>query len=226
MIREEVMLQSYIDWLKSKGCVFYAPFDQENGLRDIIGGTTGSAYSNTNSQNLQWNSSVGAYRFYSTRAPQNCCRFPLSGFGDRMGTGNSYTWMCDIRKISSSIFVFIIGYISTQSNYATGIDLVNVYDFKESISNSSFSHICLVDDYESKRVKLYIDGVMVYNYDYSSDTTTLNYPARRPNWKNAYYNYITVGGSFGTHVCDSYFKNAMFFNRALSQAEITEIQGL
>ena len=37
MKREHIKSESYIEWLKSLGCVFYVPFDYEDGLKELIG---------------------------------------------------------------------------------------------------------------------------------------------------------------------------------------------
>lgn len=61
MRREHITEQSYIDWLKSLGCVFYAPLRQ-NDYMDYISGTTGTI---TGDGSLVWNSTAQMYRFTS-----------------------------------------------------------------------------------------------------------------------------------------------------------------
>lgn len=49
MRREQTAPDNWVKWLKSKGCVFYAPMDAEHGTTDLISGQAGSVPSgNTN----------------------------------------------------------------------------------------------------------------------------------------------------------------------------------
>ena len=51
----------YLDWLKSLGCVFYAPLDQENGLKDLISGITGCFPSGNTNSTVTWDPALQMY---------------------------------------------------------------------------------------------------------------------------------------------------------------------
>lgn len=61
MRREHIHEQSYIDWLKTLGCVFYVPLRQ-NDYKDYISGTNGIL---TGDGSLSWDSTKQMYHFFS-----------------------------------------------------------------------------------------------------------------------------------------------------------------
>lgn len=60
MKREHITEQSYIEWLKSLGCVFYVPLDYNNGLKDLI---SGSQMQQGNNGSVTWDSNEQAWYF-------------------------------------------------------------------------------------------------------------------------------------------------------------------
>ena len=67
MKREEIQQeQSYIDWLKSLGCVFYAPLTQDD-LKDYISGNTGVL---TGYGSMVWDGNENMYMFTSPSLAQ------------------------------------------------------------------------------------------------------------------------------------------------------------
>lgn len=230
MRREGTSGQSYIDWLKSLGCVFYAPLTQGD-FTDHIGGTTGSPYNDTALNNLQWNSSVGAYRLVSSTWGANPLRFQMIDLQTRWNGALSWTWVMDIRKINYVAFQMIIGYIPNTANNWTNINNNGwPLDFVRTAetSTSQFNRFALTMEYINDTQYHYIryrDGEIIYdnpNY-YQSD----NYEKKRfpVNWPAAYFNYVSICSCINPndHKTDAYIKNCYLFNTALTREQILSL---
>ena len=95
MRREHKSEQSYIDWLKSLGCVVYLPLS-EGDLEDKISGM--ELIQDTGS--FAWNQNKQMYQF-NTPYSNGGAAVLRNGFDKTMFTTNSYTFCIHFKKLSN-----------------------------------------------------------------------------------------------------------------------------
>lgn len=84
--------QSYVDWLKSLGCVFYAPLI-EGDTRDYISGQDITII-----RSVTWNLSENAYYFQFTSTSQYGSIAEWNGLNMPLTINNlAYGYMCEIK---------------------------------------------------------------------------------------------------------------------------------
>lgn len=227
-MRREAKQQSYIDWLKSLGCVFYAPLTQ-NDLTDHIGGTTGVPV-NASSGNLVWNSSQNAYRLVSSTWGANPLRFPMIDLQTRWNGALSWTWVMDIRKINYATFQMIIGYIPNTANNWTYTNN-NGWPLdgfgSDNVDYSSFHRYAISFEYiTSTQYHLirYIDNAIFSDDPNWWNTSTLEQKRCPEKWPNSYYNYISLCSCISSnHKTDAYVRNCFLFNTILTNQQIMSL---
>ena len=63
MRRECGTQDEYVKWLKSLGCVFFAPMTRKDGMTDLISGTVGEIPSGNSNCNVTYDNSIGMWVF-------------------------------------------------------------------------------------------------------------------------------------------------------------------
>lgn len=212
-------LESYINWLKSLGCVFYAPLYQ-NDLKDYISGEIPTTDTNCT---VTWDENKGMYKLYSNRNNgQNVGSLNWrSGLLTNFSNGDACTALITVQENQTS-----------GNGYCAMITIPNLYGINT--SNVNLTWICqrrygnIIDTNLHKYavtypqntgqspvdVKFYRDGNLI---------TTSNWGMQSSVGQNT----VGIGQvNNGSSYYEIYAKDAMIFNRVLSQDEIKQIQNI
>jgi len=216
--REHITEQSYIDWLKSLGCMFYAPFTETSV--DLISSTLGTLYGNINNF-----SSDGVYLNGNSRIV-----FPKTLFS-WMGYNSSWTILVDFKLTQYAVdtnypkiycFDYSQLYNMQQNNLSVGKN-GNVWESYTQIRYTNYRTV-LLDDiqlgvfnnkygqaYNGNEHKMYgiYDGMIHTSVEvdgYNNDMP------------------LTIGSMYniGNHM-KGYVRNFMIFNNMLTQQQIAQL---
>lgn len=209
MKREQITQQNYIDWLKSMGCVFYAPL-VENDIKDYI---SGSQLEQSNGI-ITYDNNENAYRFngpYSTNQYVGLwgnlsLNIDINNFGG--------SWMCEIKSGVSYTIPFCFGGRQFAQNIGGG--KTNQW-FKWATTLPS------ADGINNRYQFWYVNGEKANypnGYNRGVNPTVFTPIAKQQIECNNI-------GNYSVYTNQTYFmRNVMIFNRALTQSEIKEIQGI
>ena len=214
MKREHKTTESYVNWLKSLGCVFYAPLT-EGDTRDYISGQDMTII-----QNVTWNSSNNSYYFQFTNTSQIGSIAEWNGLNMPLDISNtSYGYLCEIK-------------ITNWYNQQCGACPLILYG-RPSASNTKYTVPQLNVWYKvgymypptipnvTKYDKWYRDGTMTYQVNRGSTTMTVPQSATTGIWTNN-----VPSSSFRPYTyAKFYMRNAMVFDRELTLSKIRKIQG-
>lgn len=214
--REHITSQSYIDWLKSLGCVFYAPLT-ENETRDLISGESPTIDENCT---VTWDASQGMYKLYARRVGQNYGALNYrSGLDLNFSNGDACSALITVKEIAMS-----------GNGYNAMITTPNLFGINTSVENliwicqrryqsgiNTGLHKYAVtypqnDGVNPVGVKFYRDGQLILTSNWTLQTI-VGYNTVgicQVNTNNTYYQI--------------YAKDAMIFDCVLTQAQIREIQ--
>lgn len=98
-IREHITSQSYIDWLKSIGCLVYLPLSEDGDLQDRI---SGLSLQLTGNGSLVWDNVQQRYKLTSPNANQRYVGIITNGLSKLNFPDNKITILQRIKKITSS----------------------------------------------------------------------------------------------------------------------------
>lgn len=213
MKREHNIEQSYIDWLKSIGCVNYFPFLTDN--TDVISLTTATL-----------NGSVGNYD--STKGlnftGNGGLRLPNTLFS-WMGYNQSFTALIDMYITASSGYgkIFYWNYDGHQSNREKGFShsYIDRQPYAH-IDNGNWTNSVYTGtvNYNQQYVKC---GLVYYGdthkFSIIMDGVIQNVWNTATGWNDA-DKYCYIGRGYSNDPFKGYLKNFMVFNRVLSQSEI------
>lgn len=216
MKREHKSEQSYIDWLKSLGCVFYAPLDQDNGLIDLISVTTAQIGQGS----ATYNYTEGCY------------------FIEKNSTLNSnaihwYDINLDFPRTGYVQFSYLMELKPTYAQYQSSSNLGACFCFpclkgRTMLANDDS---CLTLNTWTKTASTFIQDGSNYSYRYKDGTAIWSNRYGAAQWSSVASSALTGvelqqcptwGGLYEN--TKGYYKNIMIFNRQLTQQEINEIQ--
>lgn len=214
--REHKPGQTYIDWLKSLGCVFYVPFDYNNGLKELISGTTGTIITGSS---MIWDGNENAYLI--KKEGSGYCAIEWHGL-------NMHLYSAPNEILS---FTYLMEHKTTKGygNNCAQTLYPCFYNRGYTLNVSSSSHYKLLNTWYKRSAsthcdgsfgtKLYCDGMLDVSVSRAvTRWSALTTPQLGVEWQNMgpwttdYNNHWT------------YLKNFMIFNRNLSQNEIKLIQ--
>jgi len=211
--------QSYIDWLKSLGCVFYAPLNQENAYKDLITGIDGTVV-NASGVSVGWDSTKQAYKFH---APDGYCAMiwaNINGLTDQQTSPPPKFSLVYTEMIQSARYWdegFALGGVPSTGGYyyrEDGISCSAYYGLRPSyysgtnVITNVWRNAALVM-HDNGHSDVYINGT---------------YIGAGQDW----YNTSSMGLKNITMLCANsywYTKNAMLFNTDLDLTTIRKIQG-
>lgn len=208
--REHITSQSYIDWLRSMGCILWLPFASANDFKDRISG---------NSLTL---TGLGEYAFYTDldmmriklpkQSSQNFATFS-TGWTSSTFPNNSHTILATAKRITTTNGTYWIAFkignnvpainpfiINGSSNFSSFDDNINKYAY--SLSSSGRNS--------------YINGSL--NRSFAAHTPYL------PANLGGYNIKISPYETYGQYV-EFYIRDYMIFDRVLTLTEIRKIQG-
>lgn len=205
--------QSYIDWLKSLGCKFYAPLT-ENDLTDNVNGVSPTYGTGSHT----WDASAGAWEIKTTARSQNCLMYNIPNIGNMepsykfTGCGEvylkSYNGTCDFLSLGTGF-----------SDRSNAVSLIETHRYN-GLGTSSWHKAAVT--VSGTTVLFYLDGSL------NKTSTTSTYMSlnvsRWTNYSTCADN-VVIGKVFNSYTFDAYVRNIMMFNDALDLATIRKIQG-
>lgn len=208
--REHTTQQSYIDWLKSMGCVFYAPLIQDD-TRDYI---SGQPLEQSNGS-FSWDSNIGAYKFIAT-----------SSYNVYIAAWNNLNLDIDINNFGGSWM-----YEVRLANNRQAVPIVfGGRNFAQSVAPNQVGNniwakwattIPDADGVTHRRQWWYVNGqkaIIPAGYDRGVNPTVFTPDAKiRIEVNNVGTDSAYINTQF-------YMRNVYIFNRGLSQDEIKQIQ--
>lgn len=226
--------QSYIEWLKSLGCVFYAPLDLANGLKDLISGQVGHIPSNNNNCTVEWNEELQMYEidnsgsYYAGLLWTNLNMFPQLISGVSFMKNQDLTCLLDLKIVTDPNYNYYnqaIGIGGNDNGYNYNVGTGTDRSVAHYISPYITLNMRSSDDYDSVGVLFanqtnnYMKNGLIYSI---SDSST---------WNQIYYDrfghnlslcYSAKGNGTRTNYA---YRNIYVFNRALDLQTIRKIQG-
>lgn len=212
--------QSYIDWLKSMGCLMYAPLMSD--LKDYISGNS-FVPTGDGSYSLQdgW---------CNITTPSSAIRTVLSLTTDALVNNTSKDWtiMCEAQLVQLSpannscrITLFSNQAINSEYYPQAHGNCYNSSLGRNTVTNTwdySATKIARVYYNNEQNFYFYWNGEPYIQLSLSIDITAMSSPQN---------NGFTIGctGHNNFRNCSFKIRNFMFFNRALTLKEIREIQG-
>lgn len=214
-----VKSEDYIDWLKSFGCVFYAPLDESNGLVELINNVNPTVQSEGQ---VTWDSTYNMYRFKETSASSYpngralTYSIPDMGFSD----GGPISLLVEAKTVSSSgtynAFFAMPDFYNIRTGQTNCAYICSARYSGVTASNlNKYAHtVPLMDGVNSVILKWYCNGTL-----YTSSNWTSKVVVGSNTVSICQSNNVT--GSF-----EMYAKKAMIFNRVLTLDEIKQIQDI
>lgn len=221
MRREDIIKQNAPSVPFEEDLVFYAPLTQGD-LTDHISGSTGVAVNDTRSDNLTWNSSVGAYIVHARNYKENPIVWSTPNRKEMWNNPIEWTQMYDIRKIDNCVYGLQSGYIdpsipNNTFDYSNGYTFSHVNSYQSQLSTSTFKTVAISFDYNAQKANVYINGVYVGQNNWVA--SNLNYTNSDGSFQRVSF-ASSAGGNFVTH---GYARNLLLYNKSLTQAQIQTV---
>lgn len=209
MKREHNIFKSYIEWLKSLGCIVYLPLS-EGDLQDKI---TGNYIRLTGDGSLTWDSTQQMYLCTTPSSTERCVGtlpFPYnySDFAENKFTKlwtykrkSTYGKFCNFSSSPNDSDALTCG--------GAPIATLNVLSWGDNVGK-----VLLIEG----------DPRVVYYNESFSDQYPVYTPNLPSNWAdNANMIYIGITPDAYYTSKQAYMKDCLFFNRALSDSEIQKL---
>jgi hypothetical protein len=205
MRREHNVEQSYVDWLKSLGCVVYLPLT-EGDLQDKISGNTLVV----NNNRVTWDNNVGMYLFNAGSSSSSPAA-TLQTICDSSTFANGVMTIMGIVKRGSS-YGTVGGGSSPWNENCKGTNN-NVTADTGYWSDNVMKRATIIKTNPSKRLA-YQDGIKILDDTYTPVIDSL-IPLRLVAYSGWGYTNATI-----------YEREVMFFNQELDLSTIKRIQGI
>ena len=217
MKREHIQSESYIDWLKSIGCLVYLPLSESGDLQDRISGLSLQV---TGQGSMVWDGAKSRYKFTTPSSVWQKIAILNNGLTAQNFPSNTFTCLYTVRKITSSSSRYIRG-LQVNSNNASTVDAMN-----PAYNGSSRS-----SGYPTSEVKVagVCNGTVNRSY-YQNGALYGTYSPYDPyipsNWVLLGDGiYLGCTSSSGTASVQYYMSEIYLFNTALDLTTIRKIQG-
>lgn len=212
--------QSYIDWLKSLGCLVYLPLSADGDLQDRI---SGLSLQLTGNGSMVWDN---AEQMYKITTPANtqflCVAKLLNGMTAADFPSNSFTSLSQFKKISAGLYY----YPGTQFAPISHVDdnITGMYPTYHTTINASQypSSLVRIAKYNGPNERKYYTEGALY------DTLAATPNALPTNWtleENGYmFGFIRQANNYYNNK-QYYLKEVYVFDGDLSLDNIRIIQG-
>lgn len=226
MKREEYKSeQTLLDWLKSMGCIFYAPFTYGD-LTDHISGSTLVDPSGTS---VEWDSTMQMYKFLKTAKSQEKY-FPVNLLY------NAQTNPRGLQRLETQDYT-IVGYTMRTEITAYGYPpYIVIGSYKDTADYiPSLASIREETDRESARARFLRKSSMTQHIGYCDNNAigyfsnlaiASNSRAMLSNIQESMFSKVTINPKRDNNdpiTMNCYVKDAMIFNRALTDTELIAI---
>lgn len=220
-IREHITSQSYIDWLKSIGCVFYCAFDGLTGTKDLINDKPliMSGYGS-----IAYDSGKDMYRITTPTGQGQDIGYWDNGIGIDTFPNDDYSALYTAQRITTSSSKAMHGVTPYSNNFRTCQALDMLYNGTSSCASwpadvtKVAASFCTTQGWR----KYYQNGALFGSYTIFSQFQPSNWMilgnhlclARTPVDSNASHRDVSL-----------YIGETYIFNTALDLATIRKIQG-
>lgn len=217
MMMESQQQVSYVDWLRSIGCIFYAPLLEDGDLEDKI---SGLSYVRTSYGDLSWVDGVG-YKVKSANANNRYVAKVSNGITAASFPNDTFTTMYTAKRISTSGYMNAIPMspVSTTEGNKTSLSgyMINGSSTTGNLAN-------FPNDWITITKMASIDGTETYNNTNHLHSNTS--PALPSTWSLT-ESGITIGmvrrADAGYYNKELYIKNIYIFDNIISQQQLTKI---
>lgn len=213
--REHIKSESYIDWLKSLGCILYIPFDGTYGTTDLI---SGASISHTGYGSLQYDSNYDMYQFNAPSSQKTRCYTINNGWNASLFTANEYTVMTSIKKVPSYNLNVFIGHVG--NTWRVPMGFCPTYNGTGNCSRWYSNDMHKVSQaFSTTKRSAYQDGTLYSEWN--------PYSIYLPSAWGSYEWWLGTGDAheLGSQNAKLYIKDVMCFNRYLDLTTIRKIQG-
>ena len=212
--REHITSQSYIDWLKSLGCVFYAPLT-EFETRDLISGSQMQQGSNGS---VTWDSNEQAWYFQDLYA----------NVYDVVASWQNLLLPFDITNIGFTLLYELNIYQNGVDSGYIGAMLPIVLGGRTLALNARYATSQLNTWYKVAQVFPKYEGMSRYSYIYSDGNVVRSYNRGTTRYTGNSLTNTRVDSNYRNSQvyrnAKYYMRNAIIFDANLTQSQIKEIQ--
>ena len=212
--REHITSQSYIDWLKSLGCVFYAPLT-EFETRDLI---SGSQMQQGNNGAVTWDANEQAWFFQDLYA----------NVYDVVASWQNLSLPFDITNIGFTLLYELNIYRDGIDSSYFGAVIPLILGGRTIALNARYVTSQLHTWYKVAQVFPKYEGVSRYSYSYSNGNVVQSVNRGSTRYTGNSLTNTRVDSNYRNSQtyrnAKYYMRNAMVFDAALTQAQIREIQ--
>lgn len=214
MKREQITSQSYIDWLKSLGCVVYLPLSEWD-LKDYISGVNIVQ----DAGSFEWNTSKQMYQF---NVPQTSGSAAIlrNNFDKTWFTTNGFSFLIHFRKLQNLSGARVMLYNIQQGGFS-GFNIL--YNGSSNMTNIPSDYHFAVTMDSSRLYTAYQDGVLYTQVQIASGNPYIKIPS---DWIiNQNNKGLWIGCNAGGAPSGSYCMNEIYiFDGVLDLQTIRKIQ--
>lgn len=218
-IREHITSQSYIDWLRSLGCLVYLPLSADGDLQDRI---SGMSLQLTGQGSMAWDSAQQMYKVTQPTSIYQCVANLNNGLDAQSFPNVDYTTIHTIVRITNA-YNKNIKTMSPNSNSADTVDALcatyNTTSRSSQFPSGDAKVAYALNHIEGKR-RFYQQGLLYGEYSEYGPQIPINWVLNGTGLKIA-QTYNTASNS-GTQY---YMKEVYLFNTPLDLTTIRKIQG-
>lgn len=219
MKREHTTTQSYIDWLKSLGCLVYLPLSADGDLQDRI---SGLSLQLTGNGSLVWDNGQQMYKVTQPTSIYQCVANLNNGLDTQSFPNISYTTLHTIVKITNASNKNIKT-MAPNSTTENTIDALCACFNGTSRTNqfpTGVANVAMTLNHTEGKRRFYQQGLLYGEYSEYGPYLPSNWVLNGTGLKIAQtYNTNTNSGT------QYYMKEVYLFNTALDLATIRQIQG-
>lgn len=209
MRRESKSEQSYIDWLKSIGCVLYLPMTQDSDLQDRISGAS-LQYTGSGTQ-AYWDANEGMYVFVGPA--YHVTSYTLAnGWSSATFPDNEVSVLTTFKKKSANgngQFMCVGNNYTPNGNACMQAGTTNMASWNNTLYNCAYT-------FSSSGRWLYDNGALYAAYGPYA-------PFQPQGWGG--YNWYVGSYNSNNNGREVYIKENMIFNKVLDLQTIRKIQG-
>lgn len=219
MIREQIASQSYIDWLKSLGCLVYLPLSANGDLQDRI---SGLSLQITGNGSMVWDSSKQMYKVtHASNGTFNYVALLDNGLAASQFQNDNYTVLQNIMMVTNSSSKYICSISPKSQNSNTCISTSATWETsgRTNAFPRTLAHCGYVSNHTLAIRSWFQNGLQAY--------TAAEYVNYLPSHWVMNGTGVTIGCNIDSnrYNVQYYISEIYFFNTPLDLTTIRKIQG-
>ena len=215
--REHTKSESYIDWLKSLGCLVYLPLSESGDLQDRI---SSLSLQLTGQGSMVWDGVESRYKMTTPATVWQKVATLDNGMTAASFPTNKVTYLSNIKKVTSSTSKYIHALQVNSTNSSTTDAINPLYNGSSRSSNFPASEAKVAGVINANVDRSYYQQGTLFG-TYSANTAIL--PS---NWVLSGSGLVLgCANTYGTTSVQYYIAEIYLFNTALDLSTIRRIQG-